>query len=355
MKRRLRSVVLGIVLAASVVVLATGCGGAQNTGGGGKPIVLGLSDWPGWLPWYIAQEKGFFKEEGVPVELRWFPVYTDSLQALAAGKVDANSQTLGDTLAPLSKGVDLRVVLVNDNSAGNDAVVARDGIGSIQDLRGKKVAAELGTVDHMLLLQALQRAGMTQKDIQFTPMNTVDAPAAMLSGNIDAAAVWEPSKSKILSEVKGSRVLFDSSQTPGLIPDLLVAQGELVEKRPEDVQKLVNAWFKALAWYRQHPDEGIAIMAKQVSVPPEEYKAFVGGTRLFSASDNVTAMQTGQTPESLFFTAGELGKFLKEQKMLDKVPGQEQMNKAIDPRFVLAAEAKGLGASTAIPATTQGR
>ena len=84
--------------------------------------------------------------------MKWFPVYSDSLQALATGQVDANSQTLSDTLPPASKGVKLKAVLVNDNSDGGDTIVSKTEFGSIKDLKGKTVATELGTVDHLLFL-----------------------------------------------------------------------------------------------------------------------------------------------------------------------------------------------------------
>jgi ABC-type nitrate/sulfonate/bicarbonate transport system substrate-binding protein len=68
-----------------------------------EPITIGYSDWPGWVAWDIADQQGFFKKHGANVKLVWFPVYTDSLNALTAGQVDANSQTWGDTMGPLAQ------------------------------------------------------------------------------------------------------------------------------------------------------------------------------------------------------------------------------------------------------------
>src|SRR4051812_40619030 len=86
------------------------------------PIKIGYSDWPGWTAWQIAKEKGLFAKRGVQAELVWFAVYTDSLTALNTGKVDANCSAWCDVIAPLAEGIKLKVVLVNDNSAGNDAI-----------------------------------------------------------------------------------------------------------------------------------------------------------------------------------------------------------------------------------------
>ena len=99
-------------------------------------VKVGVSDWPGWVAWYVAEQKGFFKKHGADVKLVWFANYTDSISALSAGQLDANSQTWSDTMGPLAKGLPLKAILVNDNSAGNDALVVSPKIKSFKDLKG---------------------------------------------------------------------------------------------------------------------------------------------------------------------------------------------------------------------------
>lgn len=96
---------------------------------------------------------------------------------MRAGQLDANTQTLNDTISSVAAGSDQVIVLVNDNSTGNDKIIVREGINTIADLKGKKVAAEEGTVDHFLLLLGLKKAGLTQADIQFQPLETGAAAA----------------------------------------------------------------------------------------------------------------------------------------------------------------------------------
>ena len=196
----------------------------------------------------------------------------------APGQLDGNSQTLNDTLVGVSAGDDQVVVLVNDNSAGNDAIIVDESINSIEDLAGKTVAAEPGVVDHFLLLQGLDSVGLTEDDIQFSGLPTADAAAAFSNGEFDAAGVFAPFTLQAL-ERQGSKVLFDSADFPGTIPDFLVLDGDVVEERPEDVQKLVDAWYATLEWIDANPDEATAIMAEQAGVTAEEYASFAGGTR----------------------------------------------------------------------------
>ena len=305
-----------------------------------EPITIGYSDWPGWVAWDIADQKGFFKSEGANVKLTWFPVYTDSLNAFAAGQVDANCQTWGDSMGPLAQGVKMKAVIVNDNSAGNDAMIAAPGINSVKDLRGKKVATELGTVDHFLMLKALEANGMTEKDVQFTNIKVQDCPAAMIAKRVDAAVVWEPSISKILKDVKGSKKIFSSKDVPGSIPDLLVIKSDIVEKRPADVQKVVNAWYKAVDWWKANPDEAVKIMAKRTDTPVAEYQDFVKGTRIFSAPQSAAAMQKSDKLTSLYTSGESVAKFLVKAEQVPAVPDYAA---AIEPKFVDAAEKAGLG------------
>ncbi len=305
-----------------------------------KPINIGYSDWPGWVAWDIADQQGFFKKHGANVKLTWFPVYTDSLNALAAGQVDANSQAWCDTMGPLAQGLPLKAVLVNDNSYGNDAMIAQPGIKSVKDLKGKRVATELGTVDHYLMLKALEANGMTEKDVKFTNIKVQDCPAAMLSKQVDAAVVWEPSRTKILKDLKGSTAIFDSAAIPGAIPDLLVMNSKIVAEQPENVQKIVDAWYDAIDWWKKNPDAAIKILAKRTDTPVADYKSFVMGTKIFSAPESLDAMQKSTKATSLYVSGQGGAQFLIDAGQVSKMPDYAG---AIEPKFVKASLEKGLG------------
>lgn len=306
----------------------------------GDAITIGYSDWPGWTAWDIVEQQGFFKKHNVNVKLVWFPNYTDSLNALTAGQVDANCQTWSDTMGPLAQGQPLQAVLINDNSAGNDAVVGKPGIKSIKDLKGKNVATELGTVEQFVLDKALAANGMSEKDIHYVNIKVQDCPGAMVSGKIDACAVWEPNKSQLLKNMPGSNVLYDSKSLPGLIPDLLVFQKKVVDARPKDIQNVVDAWYDMMGWWKTHPDDAVKIMAARTSSPVDFYKNFITGTRLFDATEAQAAFTQSSKPTSLYTSGGQVAQFLMDQKQIPKIPDYAS---AIDPTFVKAAAAQGEG------------
>ena len=303
-------------LVVAVLVLAAACGGSGGDGppagpdaAGDEPLRLGYSAWPGWYPWAVADEAGIFEEVGVDVELVFFSDYLSSLDALAAGQIDANSQTLSDTLVSVSAGSDQRAVLVNDNSAGNDAIIVDESIRSIEDLAGRTVAAEVGVVDHFLLLQGLRTVGLTEDDIDFRGLPTDAAAAAFASGEVDAVGVFAPFTLQAL-ERPGSRVLFDSADFPGTIPDLLVTTASLVETRPDDIQKVVDAWYATLDHLEEEPEASLEILAEAAELTPEEYESLEQGTRLFSAGEALAAFRGETLPTGLRPMAEQINEFL---------------------------------------------
>lgn len=131
-----------------------------------NPFILGVSPMSGWYAWYGVKDTGIFEQNGVYVDLQFFPVYSDSLTAFYSGQVDGICIAASDAVAPVNEGVDFKVVLVNDNSYGADGIVVQDGINSIEDLKGKTVATEVGTLEHMFLLKILEENNMTVDDGQ---------------------------------------------------------------------------------------------------------------------------------------------------------------------------------------------
>ncbi|MBA2752358.1 MAG: ABC transporter substrate-binding protein [Actinobacteria bacterium] len=336
---RNRSTRAVLVLAVCIALVAGACGGGDDESapaGGAAPgtkattIRLGFSAWPGWFPWQVAEEKGLFTKAGLDVKLTYFESYTDSLNALNAGKLDANSQTLNDTISSVAGGAKQAVVLANDNSTGNDQIIVKPGIQSVTDLKGKKVGVEEGTVDHFLLLLGLQKAGLKPGDIQLQPLVTDAAASAFAAGQLDAVGVFAPFSTKAL-ELPGSKALFTSADFPGSIPDHLVFGKSFVDAHPGEVQKLVDAWFDTIAYIAQNREETTAIMAKRAGVTVGEYSDYEKGTRIFSRAENQAAFEPGSDMSHLDFAARSMATFLLDAKLIDAKPDLAGL---LDRRFV---------------------
>jgi NitT/TauT family transport system substrate-binding protein len=324
-------------VAALALLTAGACSDdAGNTAEVGPPptVRIGFSAWPGWFPWQVAQEQGLFAKNGVTVDLKYFDSYTDSLTALSTGNLDANSQTLNDTLSSVSGGAKQTIVLVNDNSTGNDQIIARPGIDSVADLKGKTVAVEQGTVDHYLLLLALQKAGLSEADITVKALLTDAAAAAFVAGQVDAVGAFAPFTTTAL-ELAGSKAVATSADFPGAIPDHLVFDADFVKDHPKEVQAMVDTWFDTLAWIAANKDAAVAIMAKKGGVSDADYKTYDAGTTIFTHEQNLAAFTPGETPANLDFQARSIAKFLVDAKLVDAEPPLDGL---LDDTFVKAAK-----------------
>lgn len=350
---KLRSLIKSITLFCLGLAIAAGCTNpavyitttndvATSGGGAAGSASLGFSAWPGWLPWQITQEQNLFEANQVSVGLKWFDGYLESINALTAQQIDANSQTLNDTISAVSGGADKVVVLVNDNSTGNDKVIVREGIDTIADLKGKKVAAEEGAVDHFLLLLGMEQAGLKPTDIQFVPLETGQAAAAFVGGQVDAVAVFAPFTTQALKR-PGSKELFSSKEFPGAIPDHLVVTRQFLEAHPEKVQAMVDSWFATLDYMKKEPEKATEIVARRAGVSVAEYKEYAEGTKIFTLEENLKAFQPGNNMTSLIYAAGEMTKFLEQVGLAKQKP---DLTKLFDDRFVKAyAKQRGIAVS----------
>ena len=326
--RRAVAVVATAVVVGSIGVVAMPSAHAAKL----DKVTIGYSAWPGWFPLAVADEAGIFKKDGLDVDLKYFTDYIASLDAMAAGKLDANTQTLNDTMASVAGGSKQAIIAVNDNSAGNDAIICDKSITSIADLKGKTIAAEEGVVDHFLLLQGLATEGMTQDDIDFRGVLTADAATSFSGGQFDCVGVFAPFTLEALKR-EGSHVVFSSKDFPGTIPDHIVVSQSMVAKQPKVAQKLVNAWYDTLAYIDANPDKALKIMADKAELSTADYQDLAKGTKIFSVDEAIAAFQPGDTVTSLDHTAGLINPFLVKSGLTKK---QASLKGLFAPQFTQA-------------------
>jgi NitT/TauT family transport system substrate-binding protein len=292
--RRTTRAIGALLLAGALMTITAGCGGSpgETTGepASGEVLKIGYSAWPGWFPLAVAEKEGIFEKAGLKVELTYFAEYTASMDALVAGQIDVNAQTLNDTLIGEASGSDQKIVVVNDNSTGNDQVICDQSVKTVADLKGRAIGVELGVVDHFLLLQGLAREGLTEKDVDLKGMPTDAAAAAFANGELDCVGVFAPFT---LEAVKrpGSHVLFSSKDFPGVIPDHLVATAKAVESRPGDIQKLVDAWYLTLDHLEADTAGSTATMADKAALSTADYESLAQGTTLFDVTQALNAFE----------------------------------------------------------------
>jgi NitT/TauT family transport system substrate-binding protein len=260
------------------------------------PLKIAYSDWPGWVAWEVAIQKGWIKQAGVEAEFLWFE-YGPSMEAFTAGKVDAVMMTNGDSLVTGANGAKNVVIMLTDYSNGNDMIVARAGIKSVKDLKGKKIGLEVGVVEHLMLLNALKKNGMTEADVTIVNTPTGQTPQVLASGQVDAIAAWQPNAGQALKALAGSTAVYTSADEPGLIYDTIAVSPRSLAQRRAEWVKLVSVWDRVVAYIKDPAtkDDALKIMAARTGSTPAEYAAFIGGTRFLTLAESAKILAAPKT------------------------------------------------------------
>lgn len=265
------------------------------------PLRIGFSDWPGWTPWQIAIDKGWFKEAGVDVSMQWFD-YSASLDAFSAGKLDGDFIANGDGLSLGANGTKNVMILLTDYSNGNDQIIAKPGITSIKQLAGQKIGIEVGLVEHLMLEHALTENGMKIDSVTLVNTVTNNTPQVLASGSVAAIGVWQPIADQAKMQLPGSRAIYTSAQAPGLIYDGLAVSPQSLQEHPEEWAKVMQVWYRVEAYVNDPKthDDALKIMAARDGVTPEMYKRYVKGTHLLSVEEAKAAFVKSDELSSLY-------------------------------------------------------
>ena len=267
-----------------------------------KPLRIGHSTWVSYGPFYVALEKGYFEEEGIEVEL--VNIEDDNLRAgaLASGELDAMGIKVDQVPLLLKPDAGMRYLFALGGSKGADGLLANEEIKNIAGLKDKRVAFSDGSTMHFYLNVLLAEAGLTQGDIEPVELTPGSAGRAFLKGEVDAALTWEP---LLTRGKKTGHVLADTSKSPGLVTDIIVAPPDIVEARRGEFRALYRAWLKAVDFVRRNPKDSPAIMAKGVGrwiKSPEVFSEMRFGTAYYNAKMNKAYFGTAKKPGGLHKT-----------------------------------------------------
>jgi NitT/TauT family transport system substrate-binding protein len=280
-------------------------------------LKLGYSDWPGYTVLEIAKQKGWFKDAGLDVDLVWFD-YSASIDAFSAGKIDGDCIVAGDALgAGANSKSPSKFVCLIDYSEGSDMIVGAPGVDSIKALKGQKIGIEVGLVEHMLLLRALQVNGMTQSDVTLINTPTNNTPQTLASGKVSAIGAWYPISGQALKQVPGSKPLFTSADAKGLIYDVIAVSPTSYEKHRADWQKVTAIYYKCVDYLKDPKthDDAVKIMAAKVGADVAEYTKAVPGTHFLTLAEAKDRIKKGSDLMSIYGSMAVSDKFNVDNKV----------------------------------------
>jgi len=291
MRRPIQPIV-ALFLVAAVFALGLSPAAAEQR----KDFKICWSIYVGWMPWGYAQESGLMKKwaekNGVNVEIVQINDYVESINQYTAGKFDGCSMTNMDALTiPAAGGVDTTALIVGDFSNGNDGVVLKNGK-TVADIKGQQVHLVELSVSHYLLARALDTVGLSEKDI--TVINTSDADiVSVFTSNASSTAVvtWNPQLAAVAA-VPGATKVFNSSQIPGEIIDLMVVNTETLKDNPPFGKALVGAWYAMLGLMAKGDETILAAMAKASGTDLAGYNSQLATTKMFYTPSEAVAFTT---------------------------------------------------------------
>ncbi|MBC9249900.1 lipid kinase [Pseudomonas alcaligenes] len=275
----------------------------------------------GWMPWEYGAAQGIVdkwaKKYDIAIDVVQLNDYVESINQYTAGQFDGCTMTNMDALTiPAAGGVDSTALIVGDFSNGNDGIVIKGEKKTLGDLKGQDVNLVELSVSHYLLARGLERAGLAEKDLKVVNTSDADMVAAFATDDVKAVATWNP----LLAEIEATPAVtkvFDSSQIPGEIIDLMVVNSETLKDNPELGKALTGAWYEIMATMSADSAAGKAArehMAKASGTDLAGYEAQLAATKMFySAKDAVAFANSAKLPATMSkvaefsFTHGLLG------------------------------------------------
>jgi NitT/TauT family transport system substrate-binding protein len=289
---------------------------------GAEPIKLGMSTWLGYAPLYLAKEKGFYQKRGLDVEIVVIQSPVDRRAAFAADRIQGFATTV-DTLvmtAAAETPIPVKQVLVLDASHGGDGIVAKKEIKTLQDLKGKTVAGQMGGgASYFWLNYVLMQNGMKLSDLKMVDMRAGDAGSAFVAGKVDAAVTWEPWLSRAKNTPHG-HVLYSSDKTPGIIVDSLGFKPEFLAKNGASVRKIIEAWNEAIDFATKNPQEADAIMGKFANLTADIFAIEKAGVIFYAAKGNREFFGTPGKPGILYSTTQRAADIWFDLKLIKSKP-----------------------------------
>jgi NitT/TauT family transport system substrate-binding protein len=252
-----------------------------------KDFKICWSLYVGWMPWGYAIDSGIMKKwadkYGINVEITRINDYVESINQYTAGGFDGCAMTNMDALSiPAGGGVDSTALIIGDFSNGNDAIILKDKT-ALKDIAGQKVNLVELSVSHYLLVRALDTVGLAEKDITVVNTSDADMVAAYGTSDVTAMVTWNPMVAEILA-VPGASKVFDSTQIPGEIIDMMVVNTQTLKDNPALGKALVGAWYEILALMTSGTPEGKAAkeeMAKASGTDLAGFDAQLATTAMF--------------------------------------------------------------------------
>ena|SRR6476469_5920441 len=312
-KWRSLSVLCVLTLAVSLIVNACSVAPPQLA-----PLRVGILSWAGFDIALYAQEAGLFKQRGLDVQLIRFENNQDSTRAMLRGNLDANFTSLWDVMQSDS-GNDKPVVLMVINiSHGADGIVAQPGIKSVANLRGKTVATKLGTVNHLILLEALKLHQIKPEEVKIEDVPNEIAVDLMQKKRLDAAVLWQPLLGETAQTIKGN-IIYTTQEINSLIIDTFASRPTITRTKKAELKQFMMAWFDIMSAVETKPKEVFQKVGKSLGQKGEAFAKDYAGLKKGDIAMQQKMLLSGRLPKAI----AQMAELLKSDPRAARIPRQD--------------------------------
>ncbi len=274
-----------------------------------KPIKIGINPWPGYELLVTAKYFNKYKKHNLNVEIIEYGSLSDVKTAFINGQIDIMASTLIEVVtARLYEDTPIEVLFATDYSNGPDIILSKT-----KNLKGKRVGCELDSLGVYILGRALEKEGLSLKDIELIPADQSSLLELFSKNKIDAGITYPPFSIKLKKTFKELETIFDSSDIPYQVVDVVSIRKDVLKKHPRIKQKMLAVWEEILDDFRKKPESIIPIMAKREKIPVEEFKDSLEGIVFLEAKDqkNVPFKTIYETINKVLMEIGQIKKKAK--------------------------------------------
>ena len=267
-----------------------------------KTYTFGLVEWAPWATAYVAEQKGFWKSEGLDVQIIQFSDYENgNVKAFKYGKVDFAIMMLGSAVNIIEHNAKYTIIYEHCWSHGGDYFILSSKITDISQLKHRKIGMYTKSLPVLFFLhKILRESNLNVKDIDLREVsNTVNLNKAFRDDIFSAIISYDPEATNVINDNTG-KLKFTSADFPGVMPEGIVVQNSILADHSGDVSKFMSAWLRSIKWQHDPANQKEYFellkktMFKDSSYSIEELKSFQNGGRIHNTRDQISmANQSG--------------------------------------------------------------
>ncbi|MGB8687419.1 MAG: ABC transporter substrate-binding protein [Microcoleus sp.] len=310
-----RSLSILFILTLGVSLIVNACNQAPQQL---APLRVGIATWAGFDIVLYAQEAGLFKQRGLDVQLIRFENQQDATRAMLRGTLDANFASLWDVMQSDSESDKPAVVMVTNISRGADGIVAQAAIKSVEDLRGKRVGAKLGTVNHLILLEALKLHQIKPAEVKVEDISNEMAVDLMQNKRLDAAVIWQPLLGETAQSIKGN-IIYTTQEVDTLVIDTLASRKTIIRTKKAELKQFIMAWFDLMSAVETKPKVVFQKVAQKLGQNGEAFAQDYAGLKKGDIAMQQQMFKSGRLPEAI----AQMAELLKSDPRAGRMPRQD--------------------------------